>query len=80
MPIDRSASRPDRIVYDSGAGGWSKINANLWRAPNGDAVSVRSMSLDLRIRLGVGGELDTGADRYALDRVRAILDGDRGQL
>ena len=35
------------------SGYWREINATLWEAPNGDTVSIRSMSPGLRRRLGV---------------------------
>lgn len=74
MPIDRGASQlPDHIVYDSGDGAWLKLTARLWRAPNGDTVSVDSMTLELRYRLGAN-ELDTASDRDVVRHVRTILD------
>lgn len=75
MPIDRTGSRiPDHIVYDSGPGPWARINAQLWRAPNGDTVSVRSMTADLRFRLGAT-EFDVVTDHAAAaHQLRTILE------
>lgn len=74
MPIDHGASRlPDYIVYDSGPGTWSRISARLWRAPNGDVVSVESMTLELRFRLGAN-ELANGTDQVAASHLRDLID------
>lgn len=74
MPIDERASKNGQIVYDSGEGPWRRINANVWLAPNGDTVSVLSMSLELRIRLGTGEEFDAGPNREAVRQIKTILD------
>lgn len=56
-----------------------RINARLWLAPNGDTVSVRSMTPELRARLGIRDELDTlGTDGViGLAAARALLGKDR---
>lgn len=63
------------LIYTNEAQGhWVRLNASLWRAPNGDCVSVKSMTHELRIRL----DADRAYDEYATDgplaAVRTILD------
>jgi hypothetical protein len=73
MPINREeTAKGGIVVYEHGDGPWTKITANLWRAPDGDFVSVRSMTPELRFKLGAN-ELDTGGtDQAAADHLRRI--------
>lgn len=48
---------------------WRRLGATLWQAPNGDAVSIRSMTPELRLRLRV----DLNEDgTQCLEAVRAL--------
>lgn len=75
MPIDKNATgRAGRPVYDSGQGHWIRLSPVLWLAPNGDTVSVRSMTPELRVSLAIRDELDGGPNRNAIRHLRTILD------
>lgn len=69
-PQDTPPSGAEWLYEEPGGDGkWRRVSATLWEAPNGDTVSVRSMTPELRRRLRAG-EHDDGDDR--LEAVRAI--------
>lgn len=64
------------LVYtnDAETGIWRRLNATLWIAPNGDAVSVRSMTPERRRRCRVEENEDGSPNREAIRAIRGILD------
>lgn len=55
-------------------GKWRRITATLWQAPNGDTVSIRSMTSELRLRLRVDLNDDGTENLEAIRAIRGILD------
>lgn len=62
------------FIGDQENGQWKRLNPTLWIAPNGDAVSVRSMSPELRLRLRVEENPDGTPNLEAVKALRTILD------
>lgn len=57
-----------------GNGKWRRISATFWEAPNGDMVSIRSMTPELRMRLRVDENDDGSKNIEAVRAIRGILD------
>jgi hypothetical protein len=53
---------------------WRRIGPSLWIAPNGDAVSIRSMTPELRKRLRVDETPEHKPNMDAVRAVRTIID------
>jgi len=75
----RSHETPEsgaELMYtgDQENGQWIRLNATLWIAPNGDAVSIRSMTPELRLRLRVNENEDGTPNLEALKALRTIID------
>lgn len=64
------------LVYTGpeGEGRWIRQSATLWLAPNGDLVSIRSMTPELRMRLRVDLNDDGTECLEAVRAIRGILD------
>jgi DNA-binding transcriptional MocR family regulator len=64
------------LVYtnDDENGQWHRLNATLWIAPNGDAVSIRSMTPERRRRLRVEENEDGSPNLEAIKALRTIMD------
>ena len=57
-----------------GSGHWYRLSPTLWHAPNGDTVSIRSMTPELRLRLRVHENDDGTPNLAAIKAIRGILD------
>lgn len=55
-------------------GNWKRLNATLWIAPNGDAVSVRNMTPELRLRLRVDQNADGTPNLEAIKALRGAME------
>lgn len=53
---------------------WRRVSATIWEAPNGDWVSVRSMTLSLRMRLRVNENEDGTTNLEAIRAIRGIVE------
>lgn len=82
-PAAYRQARPDEVpvsgaelVYtgDTSDGKWRRISATFWEAPNGDTVSVRSMSLALRTMLRVDENDDGTRNVEAVRAIRGIVE------
>lgn len=64
------------LVYtgDDEHGHWKRLNATLWIAPNGDAVSIRSMTPELRLRLRVDQNEDGSPNLEAVRVLRGAME------
>jgi DNA-binding transcriptional MocR family regulator len=55
-------------------GNWKRMNATLWIAPNGDAVSIRNMTPELRLTLRVDQNEDGTPNLEAIKALRGTMD------
>ena len=55
-------------------GNWKRLNATLWIAPNGDAVSVRNMTPELRLRLRVDQNDDGTPNLEAIKALKGAME------
>lgn len=62
------------LLYTKDVGNWRRLNATMWIAPNGDAVSVRSMTPELRARLRTEHNPDGTPNAEAVRAIQGILD------
>lgn len=61
------------LIYTNDVGSWRRMNATTWIAPNSDAVSVRSMTPELRARLRVDRHADGTPNVEAIRAIQDIL-------